>query len=231
LRFGLNPLRSMAWAVLPLVVGLSGLPVIAQGAGPAQIRFIYENPQLQPPKYVVTVGEDGTGHYRSEGGGPASNDLQNMPADPQDRPIHISKTLREAMFATARKNKLFAVSCDDGAKNIAFQGTKTLQYEGPEGRGSCIYNWSKNAQIDKLTDQFQAVVTTLDEGSKLQRQYEHGRLSLDTELEFLEQMVHEGRAIELENIAPILQTLAGDEAVLQRVQRRARALLAEAKSD
>jgi len=28
-----------------------------------------------------------------------------------------------------------------------------------------------------------------------------------------------------------LQTLAGDEAVLQRVQRRARALLAQAKND
>ena len=147
----------MAWAVLPSVVALSGLPVIAQGAGPAQIRFTYENPKLQPPKYVVTVGEDGTGHFRSEGGGPASNDPQNMPADPQDRPIHISKALREAMFATARKNKLFAMACDDGAKNIAFQGTKTLQYEGPEGQGSCTYNWSKSAQIDKLTDQFEAV--------------------------------------------------------------------------
>ena len=45
-------------------------------------------------------------------------------------------------------------------------------------------------------------------------------------MEILEQMVHDGRAIEVENIAPILQTLAGDEAVLQRVQRRARALLA-----
>jgi hypothetical protein len=221
----------MAWAVLPLVVAFSGLPVMAQGAGPAQIRFIYENPQLQPSKYVVTVGEDGTGHFRSEGGGPVSNDPQNMPADPQDRPIRISKAVREAMFATARKNKLFAMVCDDGGKNIAFQGTKTLQYEGPEGRGSCTYNWSKNAQIDKLTDQFEAIVATLDEGSKLQRQYEHARLSLDAESEFLEQMVHGGRAIEVENIAPILQTLAGDEAVLQRVQRRARALLAEAKSD
>jgi hypothetical protein len=65
----------------------------------------------------------------------------------------------------------------------------------------------------------------------LQRQYEHGRLSLDSEMEILEQMVHDGRAIELENIAPLLQTLAGDEAVLQRVQRRARALLEVAKSD
>jgi hypothetical protein len=135
------------------------------------------------------------------------------------------------MFAGARKNKLFAISCDDGGKNIAFQGNKTLEYDGPEGKGSCTYNWSKNAQIDKLADQFEAIAATLDEGGKLQRQYEHGRLSLDSEMEILGQMVHDGRAIELENIAPILETLAGDEAVLQRVQRRARALLQGAKSD
>ena len=201
----------------------------AQSANQAQIRFTYENPKLQPPKYVITVGEDGNGHFKSEGGGPA--DGQTMASEPQDRPIHISKTLREAMFSTARKNKLFAFSCDDGGKNIAFQGNKTLEYEGPEGKGSCMYNWSKNAQIDKLTDQFEAIAATLDEGGKLQREYEHGRLSLDSEIQVLEQMAHDGRAIELENIAPILQTLAGDEAVLQRVQRRARALLEEAKSD
>jgi hypothetical protein len=218
-------------AGVALLLAIAGSSALAQDAGPAQIRFTYENPKLQPQKYVVTVAEDGTGHFRSEGGGPAPSDPQSMPADPQDRPIHISKALRESMFAIAHKSKLFAVACDDGGKNIAFQGTKTLQYTGPEGSGSCTYNWSKMPQIEKLTDQFQAVVLTLDEGSKLQRQYEHGRLSLDAELEFLDQMVHDGRALEVENIAPILQTLAGDEAVLQRVQRRARALLAAAKTD
>jgi hypothetical protein len=50
-------------------------------------------------------------------------------------------------------------------------------------------------------------------------------------MEILDQMVHEGRAIEIENIAPLLQTLTGDEAVLQRVQRRARTLLEAAPSD
>jgi hypothetical protein len=154
-----------------------------------------------------------------------------MPSEAQDRPIHISKALREAMFASARKNKFFSISCDDGGKNIAFQGTKTLAYEGPDGQGSCVYNWSKNSQIDKLTDQFEAMASTLEEGSKLQREYEHGRLSLDGEMEMLEQMVHDGQAIELENIAPILEKLAKDEAVLQRVQRRARALLQGAVSD
>ena len=196
-----------------------------------QITFTYENPKLQPAKFVVKVGEDGSGHFRSEAGVPSSPDTTDMPPDPQDLPIHITKALRDSMFTTARKHKLFAGSCDDGGKKIAFQGTKTLAYEGPEGQGSCTFNWSKNAQIDKLADQFQSIALTLEEGSKLQRQYEHSRLSLDAEMEFLAQMVHEGRAIEVENISPILQKLAGDEAILQRVQRRARELLATIKTD
>jgi len=222
----LIPLRSIALAVLPLL--FSTTPPIAQTG--AQIRFTYENPKLEPHKYVLVVEEDGSGNFHSEGSG-GSADGQSMSSEPLDRPIHVSKTIREGMFAAARKNKFFAKVCDDGGKNIAFQGTKTLEYEGPDGQGSCTYNWSKNGQIDKLTDQFEALAATLDEGSKLQRQYEHGRLSLDSEIEILDQMVREGRAIEIENIAPLLQTLAGDEAVLQRVQRRARTLLAAAPSD
>jgi len=178
----LIPLRSLAWALLPLLFALGEPPVAAQGGTQSQIRFTYENPKLQPPKYVITVAEDGSGHFTSEAGGPT--DGQSMSSEPQDRPIHISKTLREAMFTTARKNKLFAISCDDGGKNIAFQGNKTLEYDGPEGKGSCMYNWSKNAQIDKLTDQFEAIAATLEEGGKLQRQYEHGRLSLDSKSRF-----------------------------------------------
>jgi hypothetical protein len=223
---GLIPLRSVALALLPLLFS-----TLSPAAPPvAQIRFTYENPKLEPHKYVLVVGEDGSGNYHSEGSA-SSADGQSMASEPLDRPIHVSKAVRDSMFAAARKNKFFAKSCDDGGKNIAFQGTKTLEYEGPDGQGSCIYNWSKNAQIGKLTDQFEAIAATLDEGSKLQRQYEHGRLSLDSEMEILEQMVHDGRAMEIENIAPLLQTLAGDEAVLQRVQRRARTLLAAVPSE
>jgi hypothetical protein len=217
--------RSVVWAFLLLVIAPGAQSAAGLDSTVAQIRFTYENPKLQPSKYVVTVGEDGNGLFRSEAGGPPPAEGEGMPAGAQDRPIHISRALRQSMFATARKSKLFAIACDDGAKNIAYQGTKTLAYEGPEGQGSCTYNWSKLSQIEKLTGQFEAIATTLDEGSKLQRQYEHGRLSLDAEMELLDQMVRDGRAIEVENIAPLLRTLAGDEAVLQRVQRRARALL------
>ena len=168
-----------------LLIVLGTMPLAAQTT--AVIRFSYENPKLQPAKYAFKVNEDGTGYFRSEGG-PSSDDPQNQPAGPQDRPIHVSQALRASMFVTARKNKFFAIRCETGDKNVAFQGTKTLAYEGPDGKGECTYNWSKFAQIDKLTDQFEAMATTLEEGARLQRQYEHGRLSLDTEMELLEQM-------------------------------------------
>ena len=216
------PLRGIVFAVLPLLFS---------GPAPgAQIRFTYENPKLEPYKYVLVVREDGSGSFHSQVSAGAV-DGQNMSSESVDRPIHLSKALRENMFAAARKSGFFAKACDDGGKNIAFQGTKTLQYEGPDGQGSCTYNWSKNAKIDKLTDQFEAMAATLDEGSKLEREYEHGRLSLDSEMEILDQMVRDGRAIEIENIAPMLQKLAVDEAVLQRVQRRARTLLDAAPVD
>jgi len=226
----LIPLRSVALAVLPLLFSTPSPAAPSGVQTTAQIRFTYENPKLEPHKYVLVVGEDGSGNYHSEGSG-SSADGQGMASEPVDRPIHVSKAVRDSMFAAARKNKFFAKSCDDGGKNIAFQGTKTLEYEGSDGQGSCIYNWSKNGQIGKLTDQFEAIAATLDEGSKLQRQYEHGRLSLDSEMEILDQMVREGRAIEIENIAPLLKTLADDEAILQRVQRRARTLLEAVPSD
>jgi hypothetical protein len=227
---GLIPLRSIALVVMPLLFSTTPLRAEIGAQAGAQIRFTYENPKLEPHKYVLVVREDGSGNFHSEGSG-SSADGQSMSSEPLDRPIHVSKTIRESMFAGARKNKFFAKVCDDGGKNIAFQGTKTLEYDGPDGQGSCTYNWSKNAQIDKLTDQCEAMAATLDEGSKLERQYAHGRLSLDSEMEILDQMVREGRAIEIENIAPLLRTLAGDEAVLQRVQRRARTLLQAAPND
>ena len=118
-----------------------------------------------------------------------------------------------------------------GQRTLLSREPRRWQYEGPEGQGSCTYNWSKLSQIDKLTDQFEAIAATLDEGSKLQRQYEHGRLSLDTELETPGPDGARWAGDRSREYCPYLAKLAGDDAVLQRVQRRARALLQAAKED
>ena len=62
-------------------------------------------------------------------------------------------------------------------------------------------------------------------------QHEHARLSLDPELETLDRLAKAGNALELENIAPVLNDIAADNAVLERARRQARALLDMAKRE
>ncbi len=223
-------LRRISLAALISAAAILPAAAAAQGP-PAQIRFRYENPQLQPAKYSLLVIEDGSGHYHSEIGAAPPESKEDLPARPQDREIHISKATRERIFTAARDSKYFAMACDGGGKHVAFQGTKTLEYKGDEGQGSCTYNWSKEKQIESLTSIFEGIALTLEEGAKLQMEYEHSRLSLDSELELLDTLAQQGRALELGNIAPSLRTIANDQAVLKRAQRRARELLAMAQAE
>jgi hypothetical protein len=55
---------------------------------------------------------------------------------------------------------------------------------------------------------------------------QHDRLGLDAEMEFLSAAASDGRAQEFESIKGILERVAGDDAVLDRVRRRAREILA-----
>jgi hypothetical protein len=72
----------------------------------------------------------------------------------------------------------------------------------------------------------QGIAATLEAGRRLELEHEHGRLSLDAELESLETMAVNGQALELETIQPTLLAIVKDDAVLQRAQKRARHLLA-----
>ena len=194
----------------------------------ATIEFHYDNAKQLLAKYVVVVHDDGSGHFHSSTGDAKPDDIAALPEQGQDRDIRISAGIAERMFAIARAKKFFAMACDSGSATVAFQGKKLLVYNGSDGKGACTYNYSKDAQIEWLTDEFEGIASTLDEGRKLATEHEHGRLSLDAELETLETMVHNGQAVELTNIAPTLRDIAGDDAVLQRAQKRARQLLFEA---
>jgi hypothetical protein len=55
---------------------------------------------------------------------------------------------------------------------------------------------------------------------------EHDRLGLDAEMEFLTEAAGDGRAQQIPVIRGILERLAQDETVLERVRKRARMLLA-----
>jgi hypothetical protein len=93
------------------------------------------------------------------------------------------------------------------------------------GRGSCTFNYSRDREIQALGESMQAVAETILEGARLEVLLQHDRLGLDQEMEFLTQAVHDGRAQQLFAIRDILERLAQDDDVLERVRKRARALL------
>ena len=215
-------MRALAWLAATALL----LSPSAVAQPPATVTFHFENPQLQPAKYTITVHEDGTGQFHAEAGPSNPEDIAALPSEAQDRGIQVTTANTRQIFEIARAKKFFNIACDAGDAHLAFTGKKELGYQGSDGHGGCTYNYSKDPKIQWLTTEMEGIAATLESGRRLQLEHEHGRLSLDAELETLETMVQNGQALELQNIAPTLVEIVKDQAVLQRAQKRARRLLA-----
>jgi hypothetical protein len=204
------------------------LCVAAQGQAPATVTFHFEDPRMQPAKYTITLHEDGNGHFLAEAGVSKPDDTAAaaLPSEGQDRPIQATAPTIQHIFAIARAKKFFNIACDSGDVHTAFTGKKELGYQGADGHGGCSYNYSKDPKIEWLTTEMQGIAATLEEGRRLELEHEHGRLTLDAELETLEGMAQNGQALELQNIAQTLLAIVKDDAVMERAQKRARHLLA-----
>ena len=222
------------WA--PMLVLFSFPTVLAQSGGSsgtiaaaqqATITFHFSNPALQPPAYTLELHEDGTGHYQSEGSGSPPAGTASLEAQPLDRAITLAEPLRTELFQLARRNHLFATECSIKGGHVAYNGDKTFRYQGPEGTGSCTFNYSRNAQLQAMAGSLISVSNTLEEGRKLELLLMHDKLGLDAEMELLATEQADGRALDFQNIAPVLTSIAGDEEVLHRTRARAQALLSD----
>jgi hypothetical protein len=108
---------------------------------------------------------------------------------------------------------------------VAFQGWKTLTYNGPEGQGSCAFNYSQDKELQELSDSLMAVAGTILEGARLEKFLLHDRLGLDQEMEYLTEAANDGRLQQIGAIRGILERLEEDPGVMERVKKRARVLL------
>jgi hypothetical protein len=143
-----------------------------------------------------------------------------------DRDVQVSAEFAGHVFQEARRHKWFSAGCD-GREKVAFQGLKKLSYTGPEGQGSCEFNYSKDKQLQDLSDSLVAVAETILEGARLEKFLLHDRLGLDQEMEFLTEAASDGRLQQIGVIRGILERLEEDPGVMERVKKRARVLLAK----
>jgi hypothetical protein len=172
--------------------------------------------QVSPP-WKVRLQADGAGTY-SEG---ASADTKQMP-------LTVSPATLEKMKQGERAAK--SGKCETKAKNVAKTGEKTIRYEGGDKAAECTFNYSDDAGLMSTAATFQAIADTIQRGERLQHDLRYDRLGLDAEMESLVTAQKDGSAIEIANIASILQTLVSDDHVIDRVRRRAARLLQDTGS-
>lgn len=208
---------------LLLLVCAATVAASAQATSPAarqaSIRFAVENPALQPSMYSLEIHEDGTGIYRE------MLSSASGPAVPVERPLHIHQPLLSHLFQEVQPGQFFTEGCQPSSGRVAFTGKKTLSYAGPAGEGSCTFNYSREKAMNEVANQLSAVAFTMQEGLRLSREQRYDRLGLYDELNSLCDAAQDRRALELENIAPELQAIATDGAVMNLARARARALL------
>lgn len=227
------------WLFLAAAAMASGLQASAQTThGPAfsgpEFVFDYSNPGLSPSHWSLALHLDGSGHFTSETGNSgtskqdaAAGDEFTVPS--VNRDIQVSPKFAAGVFDTAQRHAWFNQQCESHMK-VAFQGSKKLSFSGPEGDGSCTYNYSKDKDIEALGDSMQAVAMTILEGVKLEMLLQHDPLGLDKEISSLANAAHDGRAQQICTISGILERLAEDDHVMDMVRKQARLLLAQANS-
>lgn len=209
------------------VVLLSG-NAWGQAAEPAGgvIVFQFDRPGVAVTHFVMTIHENGSARYQAEQAAVAAQNgaSRGQAAAQIDRSFHVSQPTTARLFQEARALNFFGVTCAS-KRHVANMGEKTLTYKGPDGKGSCAYNYSEDKTVQSMTATIQGIAYTLDEGRKLDYLHRYDRLGLDEEMNFLEQEAADGHAQELPTISSTLSSLVEDEAILERVRQKAKRLL------
>ncbi len=221
----------MRWLTAAGMSAALAMSVHGQSAPPMAetVRVEFANPALSPTHWTLTLHPDGQGEFQWTAGKIEAGDPQGIQPPSQNRKIQVSAAFAAGIFQTARRHRWFNAPCESHLK-VAFTGWKTLSYSGPEGSGSCVYNYSRDKEIEALGDSMTAVAQTILEGARLEMLLQYDRLGLDSELASLQRAVQDGRAQQVDAIRDILERLAGDQEVMERVRKRARLLLAQAGS-
>ena len=217
-----------AWllAAVPALV-LSAPAQVANTNGPV-IQVEFSNPDLSPSHWTLIIHPDGNGHFQSERNTAPAARAQGIDVPSVNRDVQLSAEFAGRVFQMAQTHKFFQIECESHMK-VAFQGMKQLSYRGPDGTGSCQFNFSRDKEIQALGESLVAVAETIVEGARLETLLQHDQLGLDHETEYLVEAAGDGRVQQIGAIRGILERLADDDAVMERVRKRARMLLARSE--
>jgi hypothetical protein len=185
------------------------------------VTFTLDFPGSEPDHYVISVSEDGRSSYDSDGKlSPDSEAGDTFHSD-----FTMSQAARARVFDLAKRAHYFDGQIDSKNKKLASTGTKTLTYKDTQKNTSATYNYSPVPPVQDLTTFFQSLSTTLEFGHRLDYHLRYQKLALDEELKNMEEASNSGGLAEISAVAPVLQKIADDPAVIKVVRARAQRML------
>ena len=174
--------------------------------------------------YSVQLDEaTGKGLYRGSASGTGGVSAESGAGADAGQPIAAPAVVVGKMFAAVPLVK--SNRCDSHRKGIAQTGAKRLRLVQGEVNAECSYNYSDDDRVNAATAVFQALAETMQYGDRLRAKLRFDRLGLDAEMDGLQAALTDGRALQVGNIAPALQSVANDDRVMERVRRKAAHLL------
>jgi len=185
------------------------------------VTFTCDFPGSEPDHYVISVSFDGTASYDSD----SKLNSESTEGDPFHSDFTMSQAERTRVFDLSKRAHYFDGEIDSKNKNIAFTGTKTLTYKDAQKSTRASYNYASVPSIQELTAFFQGLSTTLEFGHRLDYYLRYQKLALDEELKKMEEMSNSHELEEVSSLAPILQKIVDDPAVIKVVRARAQRLL------
>jgi hypothetical protein len=185
------------------------------------VSFTCDFPGSEPDHYVISVSGNGSASYDSD----SKLSPESAEGDAFHLDFTVSSAARTRVFDLTKRAHYFEGQIDSKNKNLASTGTKTLSYKDAQKSTHATYNYSPVPPVQELTAFFQGLSTTLEFGHRLDYYLRYQKLALDEELKKMEEMSNSHELEEISAVAPVLQKIADDLAVIKVVRARAQRLL------
>jgi hypothetical protein len=182
---------------------------------PQTFRLELDASDPKQPSWIILLRSDGTGLY-----------WPTLTAKYGEVRLQISDATWKRVHAGAAAVQ--AAHCETKVKNIAKTGVKDVEYHGgttPDTYSSCSFNYSDDAGLNDAVAALEGIVATMQAGDRLTQKHRFDHLGLDAELDSLLAKAKDRNAIELQNIAPILKSIAEDDEIMSPSRRKAKSLL------
>jgi hypothetical protein len=185
-----------------------------------------------PQTVTITVQANGETKYVSRNPTRAADKEERaVPSEDYETRFIMSAGNLEKIFSLTEQARYFKGDFDFKKHAVANTGKKTLSYTDSTRHFATVYNWSENGAVDQLTRLFQGISNVIEHGRKIQFLRRFDKLGLEAELKAMEDQQAGHYLCELQVIAPTLESIAKDPAVLNIARQRARRLLAQSAKE